>query len=176
MYLCLQVIPCTCRTVNFPLLNFKRFLSDPFSSLLRCLWIAAQPSGWSVTPSNFVSSANLLRLLSDSSNKCLLKILNRSGSCIGPCCVPLVPGCQLNSVPLIVTLWPEQFICFSVCLLTEPIPQQLLCEDLMRVSVRSLAEISVSTVSTALPQLISYLFCFFYSGELPSMRWNWRDV
>ena len=43
-----------CRSSHFPLLNFMRFLPAHFSSLPRSLWMAAQPSGVSATPSSFL--------------------------------------------------------------------------------------------------------------------------
>lgn len=45
-----------------PLLNFVRFLSAHFFSLLRFVWMASQSPGLSNTSHNFVSSLNLLRL------------------------------------------------------------------------------------------------------------------
>lgn len=50
-----------CRTWHFPLLNFMKFLLAHFSSLLRSLWMAAQPPGVLLTSSSILFSENLLR-------------------------------------------------------------------------------------------------------------------
>jgi len=69
---------------HLSLLNFMRFLSTHFSSLLRSFWMAAQPSSASVNPPSLVSSENLLRVHSTSSSRSLVKILNRTATSIDP--------------------------------------------------------------------------------------------
>lgn len=49
-YWCLQLFLPKSRILYFPLLNFMRFLTDYFSSLLMPLGIAVQPSGVPTTP------------------------------------------------------------------------------------------------------------------------------
>ena len=63
--------------LHLPLLILIRFLSTQLSSLSRSHWMAAQPSGVSTTPPNFVSSANLLRVHSIPSSRLLMKTLNK---------------------------------------------------------------------------------------------------
>lgn len=59
---CLGLLLPRCWTLQFPLLNFMRFLSAHFSSLSRSFWMAAKPYSLWTTPSSFVSSGNLLRV------------------------------------------------------------------------------------------------------------------
>lgn len=51
-------------TLSFPLLKSMKLLSDHLSSLLRSMWMAAQPPDISPTSPNFVASTNLLRVCS----------------------------------------------------------------------------------------------------------------
>ena len=81
-----------CRNLHLPLLNFIRFLSAQLSSLSRSCWMAAQPSGVSSTLPSLVSSANLLRVHSNSSARSLMKKLNKTGPSIDPWGTPLVTG------------------------------------------------------------------------------------
>jgi len=71
------------RTLPLPLLNLIRFLSAQFSSLSRSRWMAAQPAGVSTTPPSLVSSANWLRVHSNSSSRSLMKKLNKTGPSTG---------------------------------------------------------------------------------------------
>lgn len=48
-----------CRIWHFPLLNLKRFLSAHSSSLLRCLWVAADPPIASSTSHRFLLCPSL---------------------------------------------------------------------------------------------------------------------
>ena len=91
------------RTLCFSLLNFMRCLSAHFSSLLRSLWMVAQPCSVSATPSGHVSSANFLRVQSASSSKSLMKMFNGIGSSMGPWRTLLFSR-QLDFMPLITTL------------------------------------------------------------------------
>lgn len=100
----LQVVPATCRALQFSLLNFTRFLSAPFSSLSRFLWMAAQPSHISATPPSFLLSTDLLRIYSAPSSRCVMKMLNRTGTSLTPWGTLLVTDVQLVSIPLITTL------------------------------------------------------------------------
>ena len=94
-----------CRTLHWPLWNFIRFLCSQLSSLSGSHWMAAQPSSVSTTPPSFVSSANLLRVHSNSSSRSLIKNLNKIGPNTDPWGTPLVTGLQLDSAPLMTTLW-----------------------------------------------------------------------
>ena len=69
LYWCMGLFLPRCRTLPLPWLNLIRFLSAQLSSLSRSVWMAAQPAGVSTTPPSFVSSANLLRVHSNSSSK-----------------------------------------------------------------------------------------------------------
>ena len=60
-YWCLGLFLPMCRMLHFPLLNCMRFQSAHFSSLLRSLWMAAQPSGVLGNPPIFVSSVYIVR-------------------------------------------------------------------------------------------------------------------
>lgn len=62
---------------DFSLLDFMRFLTVYFLSLLRFIWMAARPSGVSATPSSLVSGANTLRVHSAPASRSLIKMLNR---------------------------------------------------------------------------------------------------
>ena len=67
LYWCMALFLPRCRTLHLPLLNLIRFLFAQLSSLSRSHWTAAQPSGISTTSPSFQSSANLLRVHSNSS-------------------------------------------------------------------------------------------------------------
>ena len=56
--------------------------------------MAAQPSGVSTTPPSLVSSANLLRVHSNSSSRSLMKKLNKTGPSTDPWGTPLVTGLE----------------------------------------------------------------------------------
>ena len=76
LYCCIVVYPPKCRYLHF-LLDFMRFLSTYFCSLLRFLWMAAQVFAISsATLPSLVSSTNLLRVLSVPSFKSLTRILD----------------------------------------------------------------------------------------------------
>ena len=62
--------------------------------------MAAQPAGVSTTPPSFVSSANVLRVHSNSSSRSLMKKLNKTGPSTDPWGTPLVTGLQLDSTRL----------------------------------------------------------------------------
>ena len=94
---------------SFPLLNSMRFPSAHFSSLLRSLWMEAQPSGVSATPPSFVLSADFPRVLSASGSSSLTKI-HGTGPSIDIWGTPLMPGLQLDFGPLTTALWAPQFI------------------------------------------------------------------
>jgi len=72
------------RTLPLPLVNLIRFLSAQLSSLSRSRWMAAQPAGVSTTPPSLVSSANWLRVTSNSSSRSLMKKLNQTGPSTDP--------------------------------------------------------------------------------------------
>lgn len=76
--------------LHISLLNFSRFLSSHFSSLMRPLCMAAPTS---ISPS-FVSSSNLLRAQSSPS---LTKILTRTGPSIDPWITQMVTGLQFHA-------------------------------------------------------------------------------
>ena len=84
LYWCMGLFLPRCRTVHLPLLNLIRFLSAQLSSLSRSRWLAAQPASVSTTPPSFVSSANLLRVHSNSSSRSLMKKLNKTGPITDP--------------------------------------------------------------------------------------------
>ena len=102
-----------CKTLHFPLLNFMRFQSAQFSSLLRSLWMAVQPSCVSPTAS-FVPSTDLLRVSSVLSSRSLMKMLNSIGPIIESWGISLLTGLWLDFIPLLITLWHQQFREFSV--------------------------------------------------------------
>ena len=109
LYWCMGLFLPRCRTLYLPLLNFIRFLCAQLSSLSRSRWMAAQPSGVSTTPPSFVSSANLLRVHSNSASKSLMKKLNKTGPSTDPWWTALVTGLQVDSAPLTTTLWVLPF-------------------------------------------------------------------
>ena len=102
------------RTLNFPLLNFTRFLSAHFSSMPRSLWMAEYTSAVSDTPPGFVLSANLLSVHYAPTLRPLMKMLNSSGPSIKPWGTLLVTGIQLDLVLWITELWAWQFSHFPV--------------------------------------------------------------
>ena len=114
LYWCMGLFLPRCRTLNFPLLNLIRFLSAQLSSLSRSRSKAAQPSGVSTTPLSLVSSANLLRVHSNASSRSLMKKLNKTGPSTDPWGTSLVTSLQLDSAPLITTLWVLPFSQFSI--------------------------------------------------------------
>lgn len=76
LYCCIGLFLPRCRYLHF-LLNFIRFLSTYFCSLFKLLWMAVQLFAISTaTLPCFVSSTNLLRVLSVPSFKSLMKILD----------------------------------------------------------------------------------------------------
>ena len=62
--------------------------------------MAAQSSGVSTTPPSLVSSADLLRVHSNSSSRSLMKKLNKTGPSTDPWGTPLVTGLQLDTALL----------------------------------------------------------------------------
>ena len=114
LYWCMGLFLPSCRTLHLPLLNLIRFLSAQLSSLSRSRWMAAQPAGVSTTPPSFVSSTNLLRVHSNSSSRSLMKKLNKTRLSTDPWGIPLVTSLQLDSAPLMTTLWVLPFSQFSV--------------------------------------------------------------
>ena len=105
LYRCMGLFLPRCRNLHLPVLNLIRFLSDKLSILSRSRWMVAQPFGVSTTPLSLVSSANLLRLHSNSSSRSLMKKLNKTGPSTDPWETPLVTGLQLDSALLMTTLW-----------------------------------------------------------------------
>lgn len=80
-----DVLPPGAGLCHFPLLNLIKFPISYFSrKLLRSSWMAAQPSGLSITPPNFISSVNLLEVHSVPSFRSLRKRLNSICSKINP--------------------------------------------------------------------------------------------
>lgn len=94
---------------HFCLLNFMRLLWAEFSSLSRCLWMAAQLSGLSDAPPSSVSSVNLLRGCFVLSPRSLMEMFNMVGPSIDAWGTALVTGLHLAFVTPITTLWPSQF-------------------------------------------------------------------
>jgi len=90
LYWCIGLFLMRCRTLHLPLLSLIRFLSAQHPSLSRSRWIAAQPSHVSTTPPSSVSSANLLRVHSNSSSRSLMKKLNKTGPSTDPWGTPLL--------------------------------------------------------------------------------------
>lgn len=78
-----------CRILHFQLLNFIRSLLTCFSILSRSPWTAAQPSGVSTAPPNFIPFSNLLREHSSLSPRSVMKRLNSIGPSINPWGTPL---------------------------------------------------------------------------------------
>lgn len=72
-----DILPPGAGLCHFPLLNLIKFPISYFSrKLVRSPWMAAQPSGLSITPLNFISSANLLGVHSVPWFKSVVKRLN----------------------------------------------------------------------------------------------------
>ena len=94
-----------------PLLNVIRFLYSQHSCLSWFHWIA---SGVSATPPSSVASANYMRVHSIPSSESLMKMLNKLGPSSDPCGALLATGLQLDSAPLITTLWALPVSQFSV--------------------------------------------------------------
>lgn len=98
------------RTLHFPLLNFMRLLLTCFSILLRALWTAAQPSGVSTTPPNFIPFSNLLRVHSFLTPRSVMKRLNSIGPYINPWGTPLFRVWRVShgvvTLPRCTFLWP----------------------------------------------------------------------
>ena len=84
-YKCLFLL--RCRTLHLPLLNLITIPSAQLCSLPRSHWTTAQPSGVSATP-RFVSSHNLLRMLSMHSSSLLMKMFNKTGLSTDPVKTP----------------------------------------------------------------------------------------
>lgn len=88
-----DILPPGAGLSHFPLLNLIKFPISYFSKkLLRSPWMAAQPSGLSITPLNFVSSSNLLGVHSVPSFRSLRKRLNSICSRITSWSTTRVPG------------------------------------------------------------------------------------
>ena len=100
-YWCLRLLLPWGRIWHFPLLNFMRFISDPF---LQPVQVPLNGT----TPLSFVSSANLLRAHSASSSRPLTKGFNSIGPTTDPWWTPLgtplVTCFQLDFLPLIIIL------------------------------------------------------------------------
>jgi len=80
-----------------------RFLPAHFSTLLRSLWMAAQPAGASVTLASFESSAHFLRVYSAPSSRPLTKLLSSIGASTSLWVKTLMTGLQLLFTLLITT-------------------------------------------------------------------------
>lgn len=81
-----------CRNLHFSLLNFKRFLSAQFSSVLRPLQIKAQLSAVSYTHPRFVLYTDVLSVHSVPSSTSLMKMSHCTDPKPNPCGTKLVPG------------------------------------------------------------------------------------
>lgn len=91
-----------CRTLH--LLSFIRFLSAHLSTMSRSLWVAAQPSGVSTAPP---SSCHLAEGTLHTDH--YWRLINCTGPRTDPCGTLPVTGLQLDTAPLITTLWALQF-------------------------------------------------------------------
>ena len=76
--------------------------------------MAVQSSDVSVTPSSFISSANLLRVHSILSSRSLMNILNKTGSSTSHWEHYLSTDLQLDSALMITTLWALPVSKFSI--------------------------------------------------------------
>lgn len=98
------------RILHFQLLNFIRLLLTCFSILSRSLWTAAQPSGVSTAPPNFIPFSNLLREHSFLSPRSVMKRLNSIGPSINPWGTPLFQLRHVShgvvTLPRCTLLWP----------------------------------------------------------------------
>ena len=121
LYWCMELFLPRYSTLHLFLLNFVRFLSAQLSSLSRSRGMAAQPSGVSTTPPSFVSPANLLRVHSVLSFRLLKKRLNKTGTSTNLWGIPLVTGLQLDSAPLMATLWVLPLSQFSIHLTVQSV-------------------------------------------------------
>jgi len=153
LYWCMGLFLPSCRTLHLPFLNLIRFLSAQLSNLFRSHWMAAQSAGVCTTPPSFASSANLLRVRSNSSFRSLMKKLNKTGPSIDPLGTPLVTSLQLDSELLITTLWVLPFSQFSIHLTDHSsslhflsFPRRILWETVSKALLKSR-----QTTSTALP-------------------------
>ena len=114
LYWCMGLFLPRCRTLHLPLLNLIRFLSAQLSSLSRCHWMAAQPAWCIYHSSQFCVISKLGEVHSNSSSRSLMNKLNKTGPSTDPWGTPLVTSLQLDSVPLMTTLWVLPFSQFSI--------------------------------------------------------------
>ena len=124
----------------FLLFSFLMLSLAHFSSLLRPLWVPAQPFGVSVAPLSFVSSANLLRVHSAPS---LVKVLNSIGSSIDAWGMPPVSDLHLDFMPLMASLWAWKFSHSTFVHLSSPYFTWFVYEHVMGGSAGSLPEVKI---------------------------------
>lgn len=111
-YWCLGLCLAQCRTLHFPLLNFRRFPLARLSSLIRLLWTTAQPSGTEATLPCAISIHGegmlcpIIQIISEDVDQELL---------ITGCCTTghHPPGPAVFNVPLVCSSSPH-FISFSM--------------------------------------------------------------
>lgn len=94
------VVPAQVQDFSFPLLNCMTFLSVLFSSLLKSIWMAVQPSGGSATPLSFLSSENLMTVHSAPSSASpfanIPKVVTSIIKCLTPAEASASPGPSLD--------------------------------------------------------------------------------
>lgn len=99
-----------CRTLNFCLLNFMRFLYAPFSGLPNFPSHGGPICGTSAMPPHFASPTNSLRVHSSQVHRSIKKILNSASPRTQSCSLEsLVPCLWVNVVQLITNLWAQLF-------------------------------------------------------------------
>lgn len=102
---CMVLSFTTCRISHIALLNFMRSLLACLFSLSRPLWMAAQTSHISTTPT-LSFSVCLLRVHSVASQSLALNTISSIGPIINPQGTPLVTGLQWDFMPLWKTSEP----------------------------------------------------------------------
>ncbi|KAK4825592.1 hypothetical protein QYF61_000681 [Mycteria americana] len=68
------IVPPQVQNLHFPLSNFARFLPAHFFGLMRSLWMEAQPSGVSATPSQFC----VISKLAETTLRLIIQIMNEA--------------------------------------------------------------------------------------------------
>ena len=110
-----QVLLCPkCRIWHLFLFNFMWWMIAQCSNLSRSLCKASSPVRESTASPGLVSSANWLRVQSNSASRWLIKGWSRTGPRIESWGTAMVTGCQTGVAPFTITLWALPFSqCFT---------------------------------------------------------------
>ena len=152
-----------CSTQHLALLNLIQLALAIGSSLSRSLCRSFLPSSRSTLLPNVVSSANLLRVHSNSLSRSVINVFNRTGPNIEPCGTPLVTGHQLDLTPFTTTLWAQPSSQFFIQRRVRPskpravtFPRRMLWETVTKALLKFRQTTSTAFLSSTKRDTLSY--------------------